>query len=92
MALQGEQLKRTKYTSLISTLHFLPFTIETLGALGQAALDFTMELGSVFTRLQGNLAAESTSCNSCPSLSEREHSSSVGVHRDQPQPSDPMWD
>ena len=45
VALKAEQRKRSKYTLLESSHHFVPFALETSGVLGQAALDFIGELG-----------------------------------------------
>ena len=44
VALQAEHLKHSKYTVLESSHHFEPFALETLGVLGQAAVDFIQEL------------------------------------------------
>ena len=45
VAAQAEQLKRAKYAHLDMSHHFVPFVVETSGVLGEAAEDFTRDLG-----------------------------------------------
>ena len=71
VAFQAEQLKRTNYTALESSHHFVPFAVETPSVLGQAALDFVQELGQPLHQATGDLATESSSCNTFP-LQSRE--------------------
>ena len=73
VAFQAEQLKRTNYTALESSHHFVPFAVETPSVLGQAALDFVQELGQRLHQATGDLAAKS-------SLYGLQHLS-IAVHR-----------
>ena len=45
VAAQAEQRKRTKYTELEASHHFVPVAIETTGVFGPEALQFLRELG-----------------------------------------------
>ena len=45
VAAQAEQLKRAKYAHLDMSQHSVPFVVETSGVLGDAAEDFTRDLG-----------------------------------------------
>ena len=45
MAAQAEQLKVAKYGHLVTSHYFVPFVVETSGVLGEAAEDFTRDLG-----------------------------------------------
>ena len=45
VAEQAEQQKKTKYTDLQTTHHFIPIGIETTGVFGPEALSFFKELG-----------------------------------------------
>ena len=45
VAAQAEQLKRAKYAHLDMSHNFVPFVVETSGVLGEAAEDFTRDLG-----------------------------------------------
>jgi hypothetical protein len=45
VANDAEQRKRTKYFSLAARYHFVPITIETLGSLGEEAMQFFRDVG-----------------------------------------------
>ena len=85
VVLQTQLLNCTKYTALQSSHHFVPFAVETKGALGQAELGLLQELRqhqpTVEPHSRGYLQQRLP-----PPSRERECSSTVGDCRDQPQP------
>ena len=53
MAVEAEQWKRSKYTSLDPTHLFIPFIVETSGVVGPEALNFLQDLGKRLRRAKG---------------------------------------
>jgi len=45
VANEGEEKNKSKYSSLSSLYDFTPIAVETLGAVGESALDCLQELG-----------------------------------------------
>ena len=53
VAAQAEQSKVAKYGHLDTSHHFVPFVVETSGVLGEAAVDFTRDLGRRLCKATG---------------------------------------
>lgn len=53
VAAQAEQLKNAKYSHLDSSHYFVPFVVETLEVLGEAAEDLIQDLGRLLHRSTG---------------------------------------
>ena len=62
VAAQAEQWKVAKYAHLDTTHHFVPFVVDTSGVLGEAAVDFTRDLGRHLSKPPESPAAENSSC------------------------------
>ena len=53
VAAQAEQSKVAKYAHLDTSHHFVPFVVETSAVLGEAAVDFTRDLGRRLCKATG---------------------------------------
>ena len=57
VASEAETNKRHKYTSLSATYIFVPIAVETMGALGEDAVDFVHKLGRRVASVSGQKRA-----------------------------------
>ena len=85
VALQAEQLKHAKYTSLISSHHFVPFAIKTSGAL-----DFTQELERLYQTTGEPRSREYLL--QCLSIAVQRGNTAAVLGTTEINQSDPMWD
>ena len=57
VANEAEMKKRAKYACLTATFHFVPIAVETLGSLGEEAVNFIHDLGRRITTVTGERRA-----------------------------------